>query len=277
MFRQFSQFVILGSITLGMLAGCNGSETGYSRSVNRFVRSLNYSDSGLFTSYDSEVILYTNETERSLISGEGDWFVIYDDRRDRYMAVRIGYLRGLEGYGYEDYIGELGDSFRSNEGFNRLFGNTNGDSGGDNYEAVDLGLDGLFYGRESGYTYEDEDFVTDVNLLVANSEELNFYKKVAFISYTHSVAPRTASRLLTLGKKLEALNLGETSEISLEDSNVLLKDLESLAGVSKAELLELMSNSRKKQDILNKVSTHIGTTSQNLEDHILPELFGINL
>lgn len=277
MFRQFSQFVILGSITLGMLAGCNGSETGYSRSVNRFVRSLNYSDSGLFTSYDSEVVLYTNETERSLISGEGDWFVIYDDRRDRYMAVRIGYLRGLEGYGYEDYIGELGDSFRSNEGFNRLFGNTNGDSGGDNYEAVDLGLDGLFYGRESGYTYEDEDFVTDVNLLVANSEELSFYKKVAFISYTHSVAPRTASRLLTLGKKLEALNLGETSEISSEDSNVLLKDLESLAGVSKAELLELMSNSRNKQDILNKVSTHIGTTSQNLEDHLLPELFGINL
>lgn len=277
MFRQFSQFVILGSITLGMLAGCNGSETGYSRSVNRFVRSLNYSDSGLFTSYDSEVVLYTNETERSLISGEGDWFVIYDDRRDRYMAVRIGYLRGLEGYGYEDYIGELGDSFRSNEGFNRLFGNTNGDSGGDNYEAVDLGLDGLFYGRESGYTYEDEDFVTDVNLLVANSEERDFYKKVAFISYTHSVAPRTASRLLTLGKKLEALNLGESSEMSLEDSNVLLKDLETLAGVSKTELLELMSNSRKKQDILNKVSTHIGTTSQNLEDHILPELFGINL
>jgi len=264
-------------ILLIWLVGCNGSDNGYQRRVDSFVRSLNYSDSGFFTSYNSDVVLYTNETERSQISGEGDWFVIYDDKRDRYTAVRIGYLRGLAGYGYEEYIGELGDSYRSNEGFNRLFGNTEGDSGGDNYEVVDLYSDGLFYGRESGYTYEDEDFVTDINLLVATSEEKKFYQRVANISYTHSLAPSSAAKLLILGQKVEAMQARGGQQLTEEDSKIILKELENFSGVSSDELLELTKDSRQKTRILQKISTHIGTTTDNLENHLLPELFGIRL
>ena len=268
---------ILVTLILATGFGCNSSENGYAGSVNRFVRSLNFSDSGLFTSYDSEVVLYTNETQRSQISGQGDWFVIYDDRRDRYMAVRIGYLRSLDGYGYEEYIGELGDSFRGREGLNRLFGNTNGDSGGDNYEAVDLASDGYFYGRESGYAYEDEELVTDVNLLSAESEELAFYRKVAAISYTYSIAPRSAARLLSLGQKVQEMNLSSHGGMTQQDRAIVLRDLESLAGISQDELLEMVNGSAKRSELLKKASKTIGSTVQNLEDHLLPELFGINL
>jgi len=272
LFRSFTIVALLFSFF-----GCNGSDNGYQRAANRFVRSLNIADSGLFSSYDSELILYTNETERSLVSGEGDWFVIYDDRRDRYTAVRIGYLRGLAGYSFEEYFGELGDSYRGNEGFNRLFGNTDGDSGGDNYEAVDLASDGYFYGRESGYAYEDEDFVSDVNLLVAIAQEKRFYQRVANISYAHSIAPASAARLLVLGKKVEAMQSRGGQQLSAADSKIVLKELEGLSGVSQEELLKLSSDSREKGRILQKISTHIGTTAQNLEDHILPELFGLSL
>ena len=263
-----------GGSSSGGSSSTYGSYTSPSITANQFINALNDADGA--PSYDeSEIVLYTDETDRSTIIGEDDWFVIYDAKYDEYKAVSLQYVRSIVYFDYFSNNFAAADEFRaieSDDVFNGLF---NGDLFGDDYEVVDLDIDGFFYGRESGFAYEDESESTDVNLLTGEVEKKKFFQQAANLSYTYSVSLETAMSLVSLGTKVNDLMTKSNQQLTYEDELALLGDLEDLTGASLSDVLEASQDPQKKSDLLKSVSKKVGTTAQKLEDQILPELFGL--
>ena len=61
------------------------------------------------------------------------------------------------------------------------------------------------------------------------------------------------------------------------DQAALLSDLKTLTGASMDEIKKASEDSQAKADVLAKVAAKIGTSTQNLEQRVLPEVFGITL
>ncbi|MCR9204138.1 MAG: hypothetical protein NXH75_06150 [Halobacteriovoraceae bacterium] len=253
-----------------------GSYTSSTITANRFVTALNDVDGAPL--YDeSEVVLYTDETVRSSEPGEEDWFVVYDAKYDEYKAVSLQYIRSIVYYDYYSNDYSTADEFRENESDDIFNGYLDGDLFGDDYEVVDLGLDGYFYGRESGFAYEDESETTDVNLMAGEAEKKKFFQQASNISYAYSVSIDTAMSLVSLGSKVDEMLTKSDSQLTDEDQAALMGDLENLTGVTLEQVMEAGFDNQKKDQLLEKISAKVGTTPQKLEGQLLPELFGVSL
>ncbi len=245
--------------------------------ATQFVNSLNDVDGT--TGIDaSDLVLYEDETVRSTWDTE-DWFVIYDGLRDEYKAVSLQYIRSIVYYDYYSNNYSAADEFRNIEEDDMFYGDYDGDFYGDDYEDVTYNdYDGYFYGEVTGYQYEDEVETHDVNLIASEQEELALYNKVSKISYTYKVSLETATSLAKLGDKVEGMlkKGADQEELTSEDQAALMKDIEGIAGVTLEEVVAAGLDSDKKEEVMKKISSKMGTTPQQLEDQILPELLGIN-
>lgn len=275
---------LLATAALTSCGGGGGTSWGYystpTISATQFVNALNNVDGAPI--YDeSEIVLYTDETYRSTLAGQEDWFVIYDAKHDQYKAVSLQYIRAITYYSYYSSSYQTAEEFRNIENDDIFNGYFDGDLFGDDYEVVDYNpFDGYFYGRESGYAYEDEAETTDVNLMAGEAQMKKLAQKVANISYAYQVSPEMALSLASLGEKVEGMmkkGAGQ-QELTDADQQVLLKDLEHLTGVTLEEVMTAGASNEAKDAIINKIATKnadSGITAQKLEDKILPELFGL--
>lgn len=285
-----AQSLVLGSVLLASCGGGGGgggtssssSSSTYGAyqsayvSADSFVNALNNVD-GVIDS--SEVILYSDETYRSAVPGQEDFFVIWDAKWEEYKAVSLDYVRSIVYYDYYANTSALASEFRDIEDFDILAGESNGDYFGDDYEVVDYDdFTDSFWGRNSGYEYEDEQQTNDVNVIMANKEQLAFYGKAAKVSFAYNVDMKTSLSLVTLGAKLEKmLKRSNANELTQEDKEVVLKDMEKLTGVTFGEMMEAATDSSKKAEVLNKIADEIGTTAGNIEERLLPEVFGVQI
>lgn len=271
---------------LAVLASCGGGGGGgggghstygmyYSPNIlaSEFVNSLNSVDG----TYSSHVELYTNETLRSQVPGQEDWFVIWDAKYSEYKAVSLQYIRSIVYYDYYANNRAVASEFRSIERGDILSGNLNGDYYGNDYEVIDRLSSGYFQGRNSGYLYEDEATSTDVSLLAKEQEQKKFFDKAAKVSLVYNVSIETSMSMVTLGSKIEKMLTRANGELTQEDQAALLGDIKTLTGVSLEELQKAGENSVAKEEVLAKVAAKIGTSAQNLEQKFLPEVFGITL
>ncbi len=243
-------------------------------SASSFVNGLNATDNTLI---NSEVILYTNETAYATYDGE-QRFVIYDGLRNEYKAVSLQYIRSIVYYDYYSNSYALAEEFRDIENYDMATGFYDGDAYGLDYEDVSFNsYDGYFYGQVTGYQYEDETETHDVNLIASEKEELALYDKISKISYTYQVSLETATSLAKLGDKVEGmLKKGAAQEeLTAEDQAILTKDLEKITGVTIEEVVAAELDSEKKEELIKKISSKMGTTPQQLEDHLIPELLGV--
>lgn len=269
---------------LVVLASCGGGGGGSAPSTygtyhspnilaSEFVNSLNSVDG----TYSSHVELYTNETLRSQVPGQEDWFVIWDAKYSEYKAVSLQYIRSIVYYDYYANNRAVASEFRSIERGDILSGNLNGDYYGNDYEVVDRLSSGYFEGRNSGYLYEDEATSTDVSLLAKEQEQKKFFDKAAKVSLVYNVSIETSMSMVTLGSKIERMLTRANGELTQEDQAALLGDIKTLTGVSLEELQKASENSAAKEEVLAKVAAKFGTSAQNLEQKFLPEVFGITL
>ncbi|MBC7712421.1 MAG: hypothetical protein H7177_03730 [Rhizobacter sp.] len=241
--------------------------------ASEFVNSLNSVDG----TYSTKVMLYSNETLRSSVAGQEDWFVIYDAKFSEYKAVSLQYIRSIVYYDYYSNNRAVASEFRNIEHGDIISGNLNGDYYGNDYEVVDLRSSGYYEGRNSGYLYEDEVSAKDVSLLAKESEQKAFYTKAAKVSFVYNVSIETSMSMITLGSKIEKMLSRANGELTADDSAALTSDIKALTGVSMEEFQKASTDSAAKKDVLAKVAAKIGTSASNLEQKFLPEVFGITL
>lgn len=265
-----------GGTTGGGTTGSSyGSHTSAYVTVDQFVAALNNIES---SNYQSYVELYTNETLRSATPGEEDWFVIYDDRYNEHKAVSLQYIRAIVYYDYYSNTTALAEEFRGIENDDILAGDLFGDYWGDDYEVVDYDYwTHTYVGRNSGFEYEDEAATTDVSLLTAEVQQKEFIKKAANISFAFNVGIETSLSLVTLGEKAEKILGKSNGELTVADQAAFASDLQRLAGVSLAEVMEASQSEQAQSDLVGKIADKIGTSAANLENRLLPELFGVEL
>lgn len=262
--------------TTGGGGGGGGSTAGYyssaSATATQFTNALNNVD---FAS-GSYVELYEDETYRTFDEGIDEWFVIYDDKYNEYKAVSLQYVRSIVYYDYMSNTDSLASEFRYIEDLDISSGELNGDYYGDDYEVVDYdGWTDSFWGRNSGWEYEDESETTDVNLMAAESEEMKFFQKASAVSYEFSVSLPTAMSLVTLGTKVSSMT--KTGELSIEDMSALSQDIEKITGVNTVDFLTTSQDASARKENLEKAAKKLGTTPLNLEQKLLPGLFGMNI
>ncbi|GAB4018057.1 MAG: hypothetical protein Fur0010_19030 [Bdellovibrio sp.] len=245
--------------------------------ASQFVSALNSVDGAPLWD-QSAIELYADETYRSQVIGEDDWFVIYDAKYDEHKAVSLQYIRSIVYYDYYSNSYGTAREFRDIELNDILAGNTNGDFWGDDYEVVDYDpFSDSYWGRNSGFEYEDETETTDVNLMAMSKEQKQFFTKASNVSFQYNVNIETAFSLVTLGSKVEKMIANGKGALTPADEAALMGDMEKLTGVSMNEIMEAAADSQKKEAVIGKIADKIGTTAQNLESRLLPELFGVNL
>ena len=181
---------------------------------------------------------------------------------------------------YYDYYANnraVASEFRRIETSDVAAGKLNGDLYGDDYEVVDRISSGYYEGRESGYLYEDETGSRDVSLLAKEQEQERFFSKAAKISFVYSVSIETSMSMVTLGAKIEKMLSRANGELTADDQLALLGDMKKLTGVSLEEIQKAAVDSDAKEDVIAKIANKLGTSTSNLEQHVLPEVFGITL
>lgn len=264
----------VGGSSSGGSVSTYGAQTSPNILASEFVAALNTSDG----TYSTAVQLYTNETLRSGQAGQEQWFVIWDAKYSEYKAVSLNYVRTIVYYDYYSNNQAVASEFRSIERSDILSGRYNGDTYGNDYEVVDYhSTTGYYEGRNSGYLYEDETGSTDVSLLAKEQERMKFYEKAAKVSFAYSVSIETSMSMVTLGSKIEKMLSHGNGELTSDDQVALMGDLKTLTGVSLEEITAAAQDSKTKSDVLAKIASKIGTSSQNLEQKFLPEVFGITL
>jgi hypothetical protein len=266
-----------GSTGGGSTGGGSTSTYGVYQSPNilasEFVSSLNSVDS----TYSSRVELYSNETLRSAVAGQDDWFVIWDAKYSEYKAVSLQYIRSVTYYDYYANNRAVASEFRDIERNDIIGGDLNGDYYGNDYEVVDRLTSGYFEGRNSGYLYEDEANSTDVSLMAKEQEQKKFFAKATKVSFVYNVSIETSMSMVTLGSKIEKMLSRTNGELTQEDQLALLGDMQKLTGVSLEEIQKATQDQDTKEDVVAKIAKKLGTTASNLEQRILPEVFGLSL
>lgn len=238
-----------------------------------FVTALNSVDG----TYSSSVQLYTNETLRSKTAGQDDWFVIYDAKFSEYKAVSLQYVRTIVYYDYYSNNKAVAGEFRKIENNDVAAGNLSGDYYGNSYEVVDRQSSGYYQGRRSGYLYEDEAGSTDVSLLAKEQDQKAFFSKAAKVSFVYNVSLETSMSMVTLGSKIEKMLSKANGDLTKEDQAALMGDMKALTGVSLEEIQKAAEDSSAKADVIAKIAAKLGTSASNLEQKVLPEVFGITL
>lgn len=265
-----------GGVSGGVTGSTYGTYSSPSASVNQFVSALNAIET--YGKNTSSVELYENETYRSLVPGQDQWFVIYDDKFNEHKAVSLQYIRSIVYYDYYSNSTALAQEFRAIENDDILSGEANGDYYGDDYEVVDYdSITNAYWGRNSGFEYEDETATTDVSLMTAELQQKEFIQKAANISYAFNVGIETSLSLVTLGEKAEKMVGKAGGELTAADQAAFAGDLQRLTGVTLSEVMAAAKDQKAKSVLVEKIADKIGTSSANLENKLLPELLGVNL
>jgi len=243
-------------------------------SAQSFVNSLNDVD---YTN-GNELIKDTYETVR----GGDDWFVVWDQEHAEYVAVSLQYIRTITYYDYYSNNFTLAEEYRDIQLDDEAYSGLIGDGYGDDYEIVDFaGYDSwgdeLYRGFDSGFLYEDEEETFDVSLMAAEQEKKEFFKKASAVSFTYNVDISTSMALVTLGNKVEGMLNKNAGEVTDADQLALMGDLEKLTGASLDEINAAAQDVEKKEVLLDKIAKKIGTSTDNLENRLLPEVFGLDL
>lgn len=277
---SLSSVVLLMSL---MLSSCyyyepTGSSYGPRSSVNvspqAFINALNQIDPQFANSY---LVRNTWESERTYMPGQEEWFVIFDAKYGQYKAVSLQYIRSIVYYDYYANTRGLASAFRSIENDDRRNWSFNGDRWGDDYEVADYDYyTDLFFGRNSGFAYEDEQDTFDVSLMQSEREEREFIEQAAAVSYQFSLSIESSMSLISFGQKIQSM-MNRSSGFTAEDQKAIMSDLEQFSGVSVQELFAGLNDSRAREDVLARVADQIGTTASSLEHQILPEIFGLSL
>lgn len=266
--------VVVGTTTGGGGGGLSNFQSPYI-TATEFVNALNRVD----ISSGSYVELYTDETLRSAVPGEEDWFVIWDDKYNEYKAVSLQYIRAIV---YVDYYANndgVAEEFRNIERDDILAGELNGDYYGDDYEVVDYdSFTNTFVGRNSGFDYEDETGSNDVSMLSAEAQQREFFQKAANVSLAYNMSIESSLSLVTMGQKVEQM-VGRTAgtELTVADQLAFASDLERFSGATTAEVMAVANNPEAQSELVGRIAKRIGTSAANLENRILPELLGVNL
>lgn len=282
--RLFNPAVTL-SVTLLFTActGGGGGTGGSGREYNtsptitstRFVDALNDVDNAVFP-FDNYIV----KDEFDTIRNDEDWFVIWDDEYQENVAVSLQYLRTIEYFSFYSSDNNLANEFRDIQADDEYFNGLIGDGNGFDYEIVDYyGSDSfgdpVYVGYDSGLFYEDEQQTYDVSLMSGEVEGRAFYEKAAKVSLAYSVGIETSLALVTLGDKVERMLDKTDGEITLEDQMALVSDFQHLTGVSLQEVNEAAHSPAAKDDLVQRVADNIGTSASNLEQRILPDVFGL--
>lgn len=241
--------------------------------ASEFVNALNSVDG----TYSSSVELYSNETLRSQVAGQDDWFVIWDAKFAEYKAVSLQYIRSIVYYDYYSNNNGVAKEFRTIESSDILAGRTNGDTFGNDYEVVDRTILGYYEGRQSGYLYEDGLESKDVALLAQEKKFSEYAVKAAQVSMVYSLDLTAAARMVQVGKIIENMKTSENGELTEKDSLAIAGMVQSLTGVTIDDMNAALENKAKKEEVLSKMAASLGTSAQNLEQKILPSVFGITL
>ncbi|WP_417334928.1 hypothetical protein [Halobacteriovorax marinus] len=247
-------------------------------SANGFVNALNDVDGYS----DNELVKDEWDTVRSDWDGE-DWFVIYDAEYGEYVAVSLQYIRTITYYDYYSSNYNLADEFRDIQDDHDFYNGLIGDGYGDDYEIVDYEYtntwgEDFYRGFDSGYLYEDGEETTDVSLMAAEKENKEFFKKAADVSFAYSIDMKTSLSLVTLGSKVEKMiDRASGEKLTQEDELALANDIEKVTGASFADFNEAANNPEVKEVLIEDIAKKIGTTADNLENRLLPEVFGIDL
>lgn len=266
-----------GSSSGGGSGSTWGPHSSPSITSNRFIDALNDVDNAVFP-LDNYIV----KDEWETIRDDEDWFVIWDEEYQENVAVSLQYLRSIVYYSYYSSDTNLADEFRDIQADDEYFNGIIGDGYGNDYEIVDYyGSnsygDPVYVGYDSGLFYEDEEQTYDVSLMSGEAEGRAFYEKAAKVSYAYSVGIETSLALVTLGDKVEKMLDKTDGEITLEDQMALVSDLEHMTGVTLQEVNEAARSPEAKDDLVQRVADKIGTTSSNLEQRILPDVFGLDL
>ncbi len=255
-------------LTILLFVSCkNGKELGTHTSptitAQQFVSALNEVDD---KPGDPSLL----KKEDSLQEG---YFVIYDAIDCHYRAVSLEELRQLTYEAYAPSFYGTAETYRYLER-NDLSGLELGERVDYDEDLSDAyGFD-IYTGRDSGYAYEEESATTDVNLLSAEMEEIQLINKASKVSYSYEVDFKTAVSLVKLGDEVQSL-LNKKNELTKVDQEALKGSLMELGGVSFEDLIKAANSQKDKNEVLQRVAKRIGTKKENLENKILPELFGL--
>ncbi len=242
-------------------------------SYNAFVNALNAVDGE-----HSYLVLTPNMYSHTSL-------VIWDDKKNQYVAVSLSYLRTIVYYDYYSNDRAVALEFRNIQ----AAGNPNGgraENGRIGYEVVDYSWDydvqkqewgDSYRGRLSGVLYEDQMETTDVSLMARDDEAGKFIQKAARVSMAFNVSIETSMSMVTLGSKIEHMISRGNGELTKEDQSALLSDMKRLTGVSLEEIAAVANDSIKREEVLGKIASKIGTSPKNLEQKLLPEILGITL
>jgi len=263
--------------TLASFTGCSGGGGGSSTygaymspsaSVTAFVNALNSVD-GTYLN-QSAVMLYENETLRSLVPGEEQWFVIWDEKFGEYKSVSLQYVRSIVYYDYYSNSSALAQEFRDIETTDILNGDLNGDFFGDNYEVVDgIGF-GIYQGRNSGMLYDDDEETEDVVLEMKDAEQGKIFKQAALYSSAFKMPLSSAMSLISIEK--QAKTAVKKGEMTNDDLNSLSKSFEKFTGKSMNDFAAAMVDAGSKATLIKDVAKKIGMDEQKLEERIVPEI-----
>ena len=263
--------------TLASFTGCSGGGGGSSTygaymspsaSVTAFVNALNSVD-GTYLN-QSAVMLYENETLRSLVPGEEQWFVIWDEKFGEYKSVSLQYVRSIVYYDYYSNSSALAQEFRDIETTDILNGDLNGDFFGDNYEVVDgIGF-GIYQGHNSEILYNNNKETEDIILEMKNTEQGKIFKQAALYSSAFKMPLSSAMSLISIEK--QAKTAVKKGEMTNDDLNSLSKSFEKFTGKSMNDFAAAMVDAGSKATLIKDVAKKIGMDEQKLEERIVPEI-----
>jgi hypothetical protein len=274
--------ILLLSLLL-TLASCGGSGgsggSASSFSPQNFVSALNSTEDE-----KSQLVVLPGLTVRDRNSSD-TWFVIYDGKNHNYKAVTLQYM-------WELYKNSDNDQYKTAQAFRAATTFGNGD--GKNYEVVSpfydkdgesVGADWYqqrsddtyYRGRTTGLTYEDSAAITDVSLMAKMSSEAKLMDKAAKISVLYNLDIASSMTLMNLGSKIQTMISRNDNEFTEADKRELSNDVQHILGVSLSDLENSLQSSQSKKVMLDKIAEKIGTSANNLEEKILPVLFGVQL
>ncbi len=236
-------------------------------------------------------VLEQVDGERSGVTITPNWnmhgyYVIWDNKKNVYKAISVNYLRSIVYYDYYSNDTAVASEFRRLES---VAFNPNGEFNSDgqvNYEIVDTSWaynwseekwEDNYYGRISGTMYEDDMQTTDVSLMARESENDKFIKKAAKVSMMLHLSIETSLSMVTLGAKIEKMLARNNGELTENDQAALMADMQTLTGVKLSEMSAALEDKTKKEEVLAKIANKLGTSVQNLELKLLPDVFGITL
>jgi hypothetical protein len=113
--------------------------------------------------------------------------------------------------------------------------------------------------------------------MAKEQEQQKFFSKAAKVSFVYNVSLETSMSMVTLGSKIEKMLSRANGELTQEDQAALMGDMKTLTGVTLEEIQKATQSADAKEDVIAKIAAKLGTSASNLEQKVLPEVFGITL